>query len=38
MGGSEFDATTRALEKVALDIIDMGLEDKYVLVGIDYFT
>lgn len=38
MGGSEFICTTRVFEEVALDMIDMRSEGKYVLVAIDYFT
>lgn len=38
MGGNEFVVTTRYLEKVALDMVDVRNEGKYVLVAIDYFT
>ena len=37
-GGSEFVVTTRRGEKVAIDLIDVREECKYILVGIDYFT
>ncbi|KAI5176505.1 hypothetical protein PAEPH01_2320 [Pancytospora epiphaga] len=38
MGGSEFVNTCRPLEKVALDMIDMRAKEKYVLVGVDYYS
>lgn len=37
-GGSDFVETKRPLEKVAMDIIDLGNEGGYVLIAIDYFT
>ncbi|KAF9754387.1 hypothetical protein NGRA_3329 [Nosema granulosis] len=37
-GGSDFVVTKRKLEKVALDLMDIGGENRYVLLGIDYFT
>jgi hypothetical protein len=37
-GGCDFVVTRRKLEKVALDLMDIGGENRYVLVGIDYFT
>ncbi|KAF9760821.1 Retrovirus-related Pol polyprotein from transposon [Nosema granulosis] len=37
-GGFDFVVTRRKLEKVALDLMDIGEENRYVLVGIDYFT
>ncbi|KAF9763034.1 hypothetical protein NGRA_1564 [Nosema granulosis] len=38
MGGCDFIATRRKFEKVALDLMDIDGEKRYVLVGIDYFT
>ncbi|KAI5177776.1 hypothetical protein PAEPH01_2506, partial [Pancytospora epiphaga] len=37
-GGSEFVCTSRAMEKVALDLIDLRAEGKYISVGVDYYT
>lgn len=37
-GGAEFVVTARRLEKVALNMMDLRAEGKYVLVCIDYFT
>jgi hypothetical protein len=37
-GGSLFVTTSRVLEKVAIDLLDLGRNDKYVLVCIDYFS
>ncbi|WUR04589.1 LTR Retrotransposon [Vairimorpha necatrix] len=37
-GGCDFVATSRYLEKVALDLIDFRDKGKYVLVAIDYHT
>lgn len=37
-GGSEFVETTRKLEKWAIDIVKIETDDKWVMVGIDYFT
>ncbi|KAI5177931.1 hypothetical protein PAEPH01_2510 [Pancytospora epiphaga] len=37
-GKSEFVCTSRAMEKVALDLIDLRAEGKYILVGVDYYT
>lgn len=37
-GGSEFVPTSRIMEKVALDLIDVRSEGKYVLVAIDYYS
>jgi len=37
-GGCDFVETREPWEKMALDLIDMRSEGKYVLVGIDYFT
>ncbi len=37
-GGCDFVATRNKLEKVALDIMDIGEFKRYVLLGIDYFT
>jgi hypothetical protein len=37
-GGCEFVTTSRPFEKVALDMIDIRNEGRYVLVCIDYFT
>ena len=37
-GGSEFIVTTRKGEKIALDLIDIREEGKYIQVAIDYFT
>ncbi|MGL4850595.1 MAG: reverse transcriptase domain-containing protein, partial [Clostridium sp.] len=37
-GGCEFVATRKKLEKVAIDIMDIGESSRYVLVGIDYYT
>ena len=38
MGRNEFEITTRYLEKVALNMVDVRNEGNYVLVAIDYFT
>lgn len=38
MGGCEFVETTRQLEKVALDLIDLRSSGVYILVAIDYYT
>lgn len=37
-GGCEFVESTRKLEKVALDLIEISEENKYVFLAIDYFT
>ncbi|MGL5708822.1 MAG: hypothetical protein ACRDDF_11260 [Aeromonas sp.] len=37
-GGNEFVETTRELEKVALDLISLGGNNRYILVAIDYQT
>lgn len=37
-GKGEFVTTSRPFEKVALDLIDMSKEGKYLLICIDYFT
>lgn len=37
-GGAEFVETSRKLEKVALDVMRLELEEKYVVVMIDYYT
>lgn len=37
-GGSEFVVTTRRLQKVGIDMIDMREEGRYIMVAIDYFT
>ena len=37
-GGCEFIVTSRRLEKVALDIMEIESEKRYVLLGIDYYT
>ncbi|MGL5708994.1 MAG: DDE-type integrase/transposase/recombinase, partial [Aeromonas sp.] len=37
-GGSEFVETTRELEKVTLDLISLGGNNRYILVAIDYHT
>lgn len=37
-GGVEFVETTRPLEKVALDLLDLRSDGVYALVGIDYYT
>ncbi|KAF9761577.1 Pro-Pol polyprotein [Nosema granulosis] len=37
-GGCEFVATRKKLEKIALDIMEIGESSRYVLVGIDYYT
>ncbi|KAF9761965.1 hypothetical protein NGRA_2301 [Nosema granulosis] len=37
-GGCDFVATNKRLKKVVLDLMDIGGENRYVLVGIDYFT
>ena len=36
-GGSDFVSVSHPFEKVVLDMIDMRAEEKYILVGIDYF-
>jgi hypothetical protein len=38
LGGSGFVTTTRKLEKVGIDLAEIGEEGRYVLVMIDYFT
>jgi len=37
-GGSEFVTTSRRLEKVGLDMLEIREQGRYVLVAIDYFT
>jgi hypothetical protein len=37
-GGADFVTTTRIMEKLALDLIEIREEGKYILTGIDYFT
>ena len=37
-GGCDFVETGRQLEKVALDLVDLGSSGKYALLCIDYFT
>lgn len=36
--GCEYVETTRQLEKVALDLVDLQDSGKYILLGIDYFS
>jgi phosphoribosylformylglycinamidine (FGAM) synthase-like enzyme len=38
LGGSDYVTTVRKLEKVAIDLIDIREEGKYVLVAIDYYS
>jgi hypothetical protein len=37
-GGEDFVSTERAMQKMAIDLIDMRAEGVYVLVAIDYYT
>jgi hypothetical protein len=38
LGGSDYITTVRKLEKVAVDLIDIREEGRYILVAIDYYS